>query len=243
MGMPITAEIVDDSAKQSDIEAVFSYFKYVDEKFSTYKSTSEISKINDGQIKEQEYSDDMVTVLSLCEELKNKTDGYFNITTPQGKIDPSGLVKGWSIYNAVQILMERGFKNFYIDAGGDIEARGKNNAGKDWKVGIKNPFNQDEIVKVLGISGAGVATSGTYIRGQHIYNPKNNNKPAAGIVSLTVVGPNVYDADVYATPAFAMGQAGINFIESLKGLEGYMIDKDGVATMTSGFQKFVSKNA
>ena len=38
-------------------------------------------------------------------------------------------------------------------------------------------------------------------------------------------------------PLFAMQREGINFIEKLKGLEGYMIDKNGIATMTSGFEK------
>ena len=72
----------------------------------------------------------------------------------------------------------------------------------------------------------GVATSGTYIRGLHIYNPRGGNEPVSDIVSLTVIGPNIHDADRFATAAFAMGAAGINFIEQLPGYEGYIIDKD-----------------
>jgi thiamine biosynthesis lipoprotein len=93
---------------------------------------------------------------------------------------------------------------------------------------------------VLSIQGRGVATSGTYVRGQHIYNPKNGNQPVTGIVSLTVIGPDIFEADRFATAAFAMESVGIAFIEELEGFEGYMIDQKGMATYTSGFEEYGS---
>jgi thiamine biosynthesis lipoprotein len=87
--------------------------------------------------------------------------------------------------------------------------------------------------------GSGVATSGTYIRGQHIYNPHHPQKTIDDVVSLTVVGPDIYEADRFATAAFAMGREGIIYIEKLPGFEGYMIDTAGLATMTSGFENLV----
>lgn len=243
MGMPITVEIIDASADERDIDEVFSYFKYVDEKFSVYKSMSEISRINSGEIKEENCSEDMKTVFALSEETKIKTNGYFDITAPDGKRDPSGLVKGWAIHNASKILEKRGFNDFYVEAGGDIQVRGKNGQGRDWRIGIRNPFNTKEIVKVVRLENEGVATSGTYIRGQHIYNPHQRNKPILEIVSLTVIGPNVYEADRFATAAFAMAEKGIGFIENLAGFEGYAIDKNGLAVMTSGFEKYAENYA
>jgi thiamine biosynthesis lipoprotein len=88
------------------------------------------------------------------------------------------------------------------------------------------------------LSNCGIATSGTYERGQHIYNPITKKTEISDIVSLTVIGPNVFEADKFSTPAFAMGKVGIEFIESLPGFDGYMIDKDGIATMTSGFDEY-----
>ncbi len=85
----------------------------------------------------------------------------------------------------------------------------------------------------------GIATSGSYRRGQHIYNPHNANAPLTEIVSISVIGPNVYEADRFATAAFAMGKQGINFIENLKGFEGYMINKDGIAVQTSDFVRYL----
>ena len=59
------------------------------------------------------------------------------------------------------------------------------------------------------------------------------------IVSISVIGPNVFEADRFATAAFAMQRKGINFIEKLDGFEAYMIDKNGIATMTSKFEKYI----
>jgi thiamine biosynthesis lipoprotein len=237
MGMPITVEIVDPGMTEADIENVFAYFRTVDEIFSTYKEHSEISKINRGELCEEEYSDDMKTILALSEQTKQETHGYFDIRR-NGIIDPSGIVKGWAILQAAHMLKEAGSTNFYIDAGGDIQVSGTK-AGNLWRIGIRNPFNRKENVKVLAVTDKGIATSGTAIRGQHIYNPHDPDTLLQDIVSLTVIGPNVYEADRFATAAFAMGKRGIYFIEQLPGFEGYMIDASARATFTTGFERYV----
>lgn len=238
MGMPVTLEVVDARADESLLDEVFAYFVYVDEKFSTYKDSSEISRINRGELKLEDASEDMKNIFLLAEQTRIESNGYFNIDH-NGIIDPSGIVKGWAIYNAAEILWSKGFENFYVDAGGDVQVSGKNGRGEMWRVGIRNPFNMDEIVKVLAVTDCGVATSGTYVRGQHIYNPLNDGETITDILSLTIIGPNVYEADRFATSAFAMGRAGIDFIEYLPGYEGYMIDKDKLATYTAGFARYV----
>ncbi len=240
MGMPITLEIVGDSTSTApkDMGNIFDYFTYVDKTFSVYKDSSEIMRINRGELSIEASSQDVREIFALSEKTKEESDGYFNIVNRKGILDPSGIVKGWAIRNAADLLKKSGYENFYVEAGGDIQAHGSNALGKPWSVGIKNPFNQKEIVKVLYPGNKGVATSGTYIRGQHIYDPKKMAEDITDIVSLTVVGPNVYEADRFVTPAFAMGKKGIEFIETLRGFEGYMIDADAVATMTSGFKKY-----
>jgi thiamine biosynthesis lipoprotein len=266
MGMPITVEVLDatvapDSSNSPSanlpainanvdikleikveikeaIDAVYTYFEYVDGKFSTYKENSEISLINRKELALEDASSDMRKVFALCEETKQKTGGYFDIAH-HGQYDPSGLVKGWSIQNAATLLRQKGFANFYVEAGGDIEMAGENHLGQKWRVGIRNPFNLREIVKVLSLTNCGVATSGTYVRGQHIYDPIHNHTLPDGVVSLTVIGPNIYEADRFATAAFAMGFEGIYFIESLEGFEGYLINQQGQATFTSGFAEYI----
>ncbi len=237
MGMPIIVEVVDKFVVKTDLEEIFSFFKYIDQKFSTYKATSEISLINKGQIKKSQFSSEMKKVFELSAKTKEQTNGFFDIKKDD-KYDPSGLVKGWAIWRAVKLLNKKGFKNFYINCGGDIQSFGKNSLSQPWRVGISNPFNTKEIVKVINPQDKGVATSGNYERGDHIYNPKAEGT-WSDIVSLTVIGPNIYEADRFATAAFAMGKRGISFIEGLTGFEGYMISKTGMTTFTSGFEKYI----
>ena len=243
MGMPIIIEIVDKEATSETFDKVFGYLEYVNKKFSTFKPESEISKINRGEVGEKDWSEDMKIIFDLAEKTKIDTNGYFDIVDNKGKYNPSGIVKGWAIYNAAKLLREMNFKNFYVNAGGDIQFSGKNNEGKLWKTGIKNPFNQKEIVKVVYLKdGEGIATSGNYIRGDHIYNPKNRREVVEDIVSLTIIGPNVYEADRFATAVFAMGKGGINFLEKMNSFAGYMIDKSGIAYMTSNFEQYTASD-
>jgi thiamine biosynthesis lipoprotein len=236
MGMPVTVEIADEAACGDHTEEVFAYFKYVEDTFSPYAATSETSRINHGLLGPDGYSEDMRTIMRLAEKTRVETNGYFDVYR-SGIFNPVGLVKGWAINNAADMLRHQGLWDFYIEAGGDIQVSGLNDAGGYWVVGIRNPFQSREIVKVLYLSDIGIATSGTYVRGDHIYDPNSPEEgPIEDIVSLTVVGPNVYEADRYATAAFAMGRPGLDFIEEMPGFEGYLIDKDGIATMTSGFE-------
>lgn len=237
MGMPITIEIVHNNA-EDQFSNTFDYFRKVDNRFSTYKPKSEISQINAG-LTRNKWSEEMKQVLKLCEETKKLTNGYFNIEH-HGKLDPSGLVKGWAINNAAHLLFKSGAKDFYIDAGGDIQVYGTNADKQPWTIGIRNPFDVQEIIKVVRLTNKGVATSGTYIRGQHIYDPHESEREINLVKSLTVIGPNIYEADRYATAAFAMGTAGITFIESVPDLEGYMVDAEAIATYTSGFEGYVA---
>ncbi len=238
MGMPVTVEIVDGDA--ASLERVFGYFAEVDERFSTYKPHSEISRINRGELASHQYSPAMQEVFALSAQTQKETAGYFSVQLPGGGIDPSGLVKGWAIRNAAKLIEYLGYTHYFLDVGGDIQSGGVDADGKPWTVGIRSPFNRSEIIKVLRPEGRGVATSGTYIRGQHIYNPHNPAQPINDIVSLTVVGPDIYEADRFATAAFAMGKEGILFIEALEGFEGYLIDSSGMATMTSGFETLLA---
>jgi FAD:protein FMN transferase len=239
MGMPITIEVVGDGDGYAH-QTAFEYFEEVDARFSPYKGNSEVSAFARGELDIADTSDELSEVLGLCALTRSETDGYFDIRRPDGRIDPSGLVKGWAIRNAARRIAALGYNDFFVDAGGDVECHGHNGNGGSWRIGIRNPFNAVEIVKVLTPGDGGVATSGAYVRGQHIYNPHAGAAASDEVASVTVVGPDAYEADRFATAAFAMGRDGITFLETRPGLEAYLIDSSGMATMTSGFQTFVS---
>ncbi|WP_322417269.1 FAD:protein FMN transferase [Mesorhizobium huakuii] len=237
MGMPITVDIAGASGATL-VDTVFDYFEHIDRRFSTYRTDSEISAINRGDLPVRDWSAEMMEVMALAAQTKNQTDGYFDIRKPDGSLDPSGIVKGWAIRNAAGIVRRAGVGDFFIEAGGDIQSCGRNASGLDWSVGIRNPFNAEEIIKIVYPRGHGVATSGTYVRGQHIYNPLGAGDSITEIVSLTVIGSDVFEADRFATAAFAMGWEGIFFLEQAPGLEGYVVDSNSRATPTSGFGAF-----
>lgn len=237
MGMPITIEIVD-KASEDIVETVFAYFRQVDARYSPFKPDSEVSRINSG-LPDAEWSSEMRSILELCELTKRQSGGYFDVFH-EGRLDPSGLVKGWAIKNASKLVWDTGYRNYYVEAGGDVQAHGLNDKGKPWAVGIRNPQKINEIIKVVGLSDGGIATSGTYIRGQHIYNPVQGYGQINRVKSLTVIGPDIYEADRFATAAYAMGPKGIAFIEAMPELEGYMVDTNLRATLTSGFERYLA---
>ena len=239
MGMPITIDIVD-AGSTPQLDDVFAYFVSVEARFSVFKPESEISALNQGRLSLSEVSEPMREVLAIAAKTKRETDGYFDIRRPDGSLDPSGVVKGWAILNAADRIRAADVQNFYVDAGGDIQTGGVNANGEPWRIGIRNPFNPREIVKAIKPAGRGVATSGSYVRGQHIYDPYRPDQRLDEVVSLTVVGEDVLEADRFATAAFAMGRAGIHFIEERPDLEGYAIDAAGVATKTSGFERYAT---
>jgi thiamine biosynthesis lipoprotein len=258
MGLPITVVIVDRAAGRrsawvpardaptgdalermhSGIRRVFDYLREVDEQFSPYKETSEVSRINRCEVDPSEYTEEMNRVVRLAEETKELTHGFFDVWF-EGKFDPSGIVKGLALHDAGGILRDLGYDNFCIDGGGDIEVKGRNSDGRKWRIGIRNPFSPDAIIKALVLENRGIATSGLYIRGEHIYDPVAGGK-AKAIASMTVVGPNVYEADRIATAAFAMGNAGLELVASLHDFDGYMVEYNEVATYTDGFLRYVT---
>ena len=238
MGMPVQLEIVDATHQDTIAETVFAYLRSVDARFSPYKIESEVSRINRGEIEQADWSDEMREVLELAERTRVETQGAFNIRQPNGALDPSGLVKGWAMRNAVEILKRNGIENFYLEIAGDMQTHGVDSGGTPWRIGILNPITQREIVKIIEPRECGVATSGTYLRGAHIYDPVRGETASSPYLSITVIGPDIYDADRMATAAFAMGERALPFLASLDGYEGYAIARDGIATKTNGFASY-----
>lgn len=238
MGMPITVCIQDDGADELDVAAVESWFEDVNRRFSPFLDTSEVSRLNAGLIQHRAASPSLREILRRCDETRAETNGWFDAVR-DGVVDPSGLVKGWAIERASELLTSRGHRHHFVDAGGDVQTSGARADGEPWRVGIRNPFNHEEIVKVLAISGGAVATSGTAARGRHIYDPLRNGPAETDLVSMTVVARSIFDADRMATAAFAMGRSGLRFIAEQPGLEGYAIHENGTAEFTEGFSQYV----
>lgn len=233
MGTAIGIDVRGADPSAAVIDSVFARLRFIDARFSTYRPDSEVSRLIRGELDEDDGSTDLRAVLGLCEDLRRTSEGYFDIRRhrPDGRPDPTGLVKGWAIEEAAFLLDEAGARDFAINAGGDIVTRGEPEPGRPWRVGIRHPKQADRVAAVLGIRDLAVATSGAYERGDHIVDP-HDGLPARDLLSLTVVGPSLTYADAYATAAFAMGAAGPAWVHGHPGYGAYAIGVDRRAVWT-----------
>lgn len=233
MGMDAVIEILDDTTS-TDIEAVFNYLYSIDELFSPFKKSSQISKINLKKISIQDSAHEIRKVLSLCESTKKATNGVFDIKF-EDHIDPSGVVTGYAIHEASELLRKRGYRNFYISIGADIEVHGLKNRQK-WKLGIFNEITKT--TAVIRVTDRGISTSGLSSHGIPIYNPLKK-KIVTDFRSVTTVASNCFDSDRFATALFAMGERGIEFVEKLENVEAFFVRKDGSEVVSSGFTNYM----
>ncbi len=234
MGTAIGIDVRDPGIAPSALEAAFALLRGVEKRFSTYKSDSEISRLGRGELLESECSPDVRLVLGLCDDLAATSNGYFDARRhrPDGLLDPSGVVKGWSIEGAGMLLEDAGARNYSINAGGDILVRGDAEPSRPWRVGIQHPLRRDRVATVLALTDRAIATSGGYERGDRVLDP-HTGRPQRDLLSMTVVGPIMTYADAFATAAFAMGIDGVAWVARQPGYGAYAITCDERAIWTT----------
>jgi thiamine biosynthesis lipoprotein len=214
---------------------MFDWLRFADATFSTFKDDSEISRLNRGELSLADAHPDVREVLDRCEALRVETDGYFDMRAAAADaIDPSGLVKGWAVDRAAAILVDAGLRDFAVNVAGDMRLRGRAVPEPCWSVGIQHPLEPERIAAVVETNDLAVATSGAYARGDHVLDP-HTRRPPVGVLSVTIVGPELATADAYATAAFAMGEVGIHWAARLRGYEALTILADERVLSTPGF--------
>jgi thiamine biosynthesis lipoprotein len=237
MGTAITIDArsadLPESMLGAHIEAAFAWFREVDARFSTYKPDSEVSRLRSGQLRIDAASTDTRQILDRCEELRAATNGYFDAYAG-GVLDPSGLVKGWSVQEASDRLRAAGIDDHFVNAGGDIRVRGTGPDDQPWRIGIAHPWERPKLAWVVEATDLAIATSGTYERGLHVLDPFTGT-PVDALASVTVTGSDLGIADAYATAAMAMGLRGLDWLAALDGYESAAITRDRQAYRSSGF--------
>ena len=139
-----------------------------------------------------------------------------------------------------------GGRNYWINAGGDIVARGEAEPGRPWRVGIRHPDHADRVAAVLAVSDRAVATSGDYERGEHIIDPRAGAAGGRGLRSVTLVGPGLAFTDAYATAVFAMGLDGLRWLASepeTADYAAYAITDDDRAIWTEGMERYLVRES
>jgi thiamine biosynthesis lipoprotein len=248
-GTVISLDVRDAGFDQEVVDACFTWFRRVDDLFSTWRPETEIMRIGRGELDPGDASPEVREALDLCEQMRLESHGAFDIGVGadpdlpprpgRAPLDPSGLVKGWAVSRAGQMLHDAGARNFSVSAGGDLVAAGQPQDGTaGWRVGVQHPWERDRVAAVLAVSDRAVATSGRYERGEHIIDPRTG-RPACGLASVTVVGPDLAVADAYATATMVLGPAdGMRWLATRVGYEGLAIGDDRVVTTTSGLAQY-----
>jgi thiamine biosynthesis lipoprotein len=238
--MAVSIDIRDDVPADA-VDAVVDWLHHVDRTFSTHLHDSPISAMGRGQLSFADATEEIREVLRLCERARIDTGGAFDafeVPAPNGtRFDPSGLVKGWSIERAAELLEARSCANFCINAGGDIALRGCPAPGARWRVGIRHPDDPAGLAQVIEAEGRlAVATSATYERGAHIVDPRTG-QPTTALASATVVGPDLTIADAFATAVFVMGVDGVGWIATQPDYDAYLVTHDGETLWSDGFNR------
>ena len=239
MGTMISLYVPDGDATSPAVEAAFSWLHEVDDRFSPFKPDSEVGRLIRGEIDTDAVSDDLAEVLAIAEAVELLSDGAFDIRRHRvdGAPDPTGVVKGWAVDRAGAILAAGGVDRFYLSAGGDVLVRGGQGWGEPWRVGIAHPDASDAVALVLQAQDLAVATSGTTERGHHIVDGRSKTV-ADELLSVTVLGRDLARADAYATAAFAMGRAGLRWVDLMPGYAAAGITHDRQLVTTPGLDRF-----
>jgi thiamine biosynthesis lipoprotein len=202
--------------------------------FSTWQPDSPMSRLRRGELSVGEAPEEIAEVLDLCTKAKGMSGGWFDPWRMPGGVDPTGLVKGWAAQRAGDALRSAGADAAMVNAAGDIVTFGEPEAGRPWRVGIRDPRSPDRIAWVVAARDGAVATSAAYERGDHVLDP-HTLAPARAALSATVTGPDLTLADALATGLFAAGAAGLPLIDALPGYEALVMEPDGETRMTDGF--------
>ncbi|MFD7701619.1 FAD:protein FMN transferase [Streptomyces caelestis] len=209
----------------------------VDEVFSTYRDDSQISRLARGGLGVGECDPEVAEVLELAAEAERVSDGWFSARY-RGRLDPTGIVKGWAVERAARRLAAAGAAGVSVNGGGDVQVLGAPGAGRPWRVGVSDPLRPGGLAAVVSAAGASelaVATSGTAERGDHIVDPRTGRSAVTDLVAVTVVAPQLTWADCWATAAFAMGsRQALAWLESLPDVEALLITAGDEVRCTGG---------
>jgi FAD:protein FMN transferase len=233
MGTVFSVDVRDPGDWTDAVGEVVRWLHWVDATFSTYRPDSQVSRLGRGEIAPTDCAPQVAEVLATCEEVAAATGGFFT-ARPGGRLDPSGVVKGWAIERASDLLTRAGARSHAVNGGGDMQLVGGTGPGRPWRVGIAHPLRPGTVVTVVAGRDLAVATSGTAERGAHIVNPQVG-RASAGLAGITLLGERIGRVDAYATAAFAMGQAAHRWVEQLDGYEAFAVTASGGCWWTTGF--------
>lgn len=187
--------------------------------------------------------------------------GYKTVSLVDGKLvkengntmlDCSAIAKGYGCDAVARMLEKKGIKNYMIEIGGEVVAKGKNDKGKDWNIAISKPTGDaTEHQAIISITGRGMATSGNYRNFRiengkkyaHTIDPRTGYPVQHSLLSATVVAENCAKADAYATAFMVTGVEQAIELCKANEIEAFLIYADESGELqtfaTEGFNKYI----
>lgn len=169
------------------------------------------------------------------------------VTLPSGmSLDFGGIAKGWAAHQAMRRLKAEG--PALVNAGGDIAISGPRTDGSPWQIGVTNPFDRREELETLFVKAYGIATSGKDRRRwtrngtlqHHIIDPATSQPAETDLLTVTVVAPDVMQAEAAAKAAFILGsRVGLEWIDVRPGLAAVFILDNGQVLYSHKMEKFL----
>jgi thiamine biosynthesis lipoprotein len=174
------------------------------------------------------------------------------------KFDFNAVAQGYSVDVIGNFLQNKGIKNYLVDIGGEVKAKGTKPDGKLWRVGVEKPAktkdSKRELKLVIGLKNMSIATSGNYrkyyekngIRYSHTINPATGYPVKHSLLSVSVLSDSTAVADAYATAFMVMGyEKARTFVENNKNLEAFFIYYDSTDNYktyaTPGFRQLIEE--
>lgn len=165
-------------------------------------------------------------------------DGRLLKDDPRVQLDFNSIAKGYTVDLLARLVERLGAKNYLVDIGGEVCAKGVNREGNPWRVGIETPFdgnmsNGEYVQRRLGLTEGGLATSGNYRRFYidangnkiaHTIDPRTGRSAVSRLLSVSVVAPTCAEADALGTMFLAMGdEQALAAARSIPGVKVYFI--------------------
>ncbi|MGJ6981633.1 FAD:protein FMN transferase [Aestuariimicrobium soli] len=232
------------------VDEVRATFTTLDERFSLYRPTSEASRVSRRELAFADASPEYRSAYWVAHDWGTLTDGAFNPFRLDGTIDLHGVVKALAMDATAELL--RAVGDWCLNVGGDVLAHGRQDEHRPWVAGIVDPDDQQELISQVELSGdlPAVATSGTALRGEHIWRLPADRDPAfhashaqghdPGIVhrfrQVSVHATDIVTADVLATAILAGGRATLRAVTAEHQIEVLAIGEGGDLWATPGFR-------
>ena len=176
-----------------------------DRRFSRFHPDSEVSRYDGGE--RGSPAADLREVLGIAARFGGLPAGAFSVRRPDGSLDTDGVVKGWAAQRAADTLTAAGLTTLLPERRRRRRDPRRARAGPRLARRRAGPVRPAAFLAVLEVRDGAVATSGTYERGEHVWDGRTGS-PRPVCASATVVAADLTTADVLATCVLALGPDG-----------------------------------